>query len=297
MDNSDDPNCNVGLIGVGLVGLAIAKRLVAAGYRVTGFDSNVERIRELVAAGGFAADSTRKMCENHRRIILSLPDGTIVAQLISEIKPYLTAKTLLIDTTTSAPDQVLAIKHALARIDASYMDATISGSSAQVENGTATWLVGADPLDFNSVDDLFQALGGDVFHLGPTGSGTRMKLVSNLILGLNRAVLAEGLALAEAWQMDLNQTLEVLKSTAAYSRVMDTKGRKMIEHDYIPQARLRQHHKDVRLILDSSIAAGLDLVLSKLHHQLLDSAEQAGMGDLDNSAIFELWRQKKNRPT
>ena len=174
------------------------------------------------------------------------------------------------------------------------MDATISGSSAQVESGTATWLVGADETDFNSVGDIFQALGGPVFHLGPTGSGTRMKLVSNLILGLNRAVLAEGLALAEAWQMNLNQTLEVLKSTAAYSRVMDTKGRKMIDQDYIPQARLRQHHKDVRLILESTRDSGPDLVLSKLHDKLLQSAENAGLGELDNAAIFELWRRKRN---
>jgi len=294
MEQISHPNCNVGLIGVGLVGLSLAKRLVAAGYRVTGFDLNSLRMRDIVAVGGFAAETLQELCQNHRRIILSLPDGQIVASVISEMKPYLTEKSVLIDTTTSAPEQVLAAYQLLAQMQVGYMDATISGSSAQVESGTATWLVGADETDFNSVGDIFQALGGPVFHLGPTGSGTRMKLVSNLILGLNRAVLAEGLALAEAWQMNLNQTLEVLKSTAAYSRVMDTKGQKMIDQDYIPQARLRQHHKDVRLILESTRDSGLQLVLSKLHDELLQSAENAGLGELDNAAIFELWRRKKN---
>lgn len=291
-----DRNCDVGLIGVGLVGLALAKRLTAAGYRVTGYDPNTQRMSELANAGGGPAISLSNLCENQRRIILSLPDGDIVAKVLEEIKPFLAAGTILIDTTTAAPEQVLGVYREMFEMKVGYMDATISGSSAQVENGDATWLVGAEDHDFNAVSDLFQALGGPVFHLGPTSSGTRMKLVSNLILGLNRAVLAEGLALAEDWQMNLSQTLEVLKSTAAYSRVMDTKGRKMIEHDYIPQARLRQHHKDIRLILESANQSGPHLVLSRLHDELLQQAETAGLGDLDNAAIFELWRRNKGMP-
>src|SRR6185436_1237882 len=92
---------------------------------------------------------------------------------------------------------------------------------------------------------LLATLAGKIFHVGPAGSGARMKLVVNLVLGLHRAVLAEGLGLAEAYGLDLDRTLEVLRSGAAASRVMDAKGRKMIERDYRPQAKLAQHLKDV----------------------------------------------------
>ena len=117
-----------------------------------------------------------------------------------------------------------------------------------------------------------------------------MKLVSNLILGLNRAVLAEGLALAKSWDMDLVRTLEILKTTSAYSKVMDVKGQKMIERNYQPLARLKQHHKDVLILLKLANEKGLKLYLSELHGELMRKAEDEGLGDLDNSAIAEIWR-------
>ena len=118
-----------------------------------------------------------------------------------------------------------------------------------------------------------------------------MKLVANLVLGLNRAVLAEGLSFAKSLGLDLNLVLDVLKSGAAYSKVMDAKGRKMIDEAFEPQAKLSQHLKDVRLILKLATASDRELPLSLLHQQLLESAESAGNGDLDNSAIIRAWLQ------
>jgi 3-hydroxyisobutyrate dehydrogenase len=113
-----------------------------------------------------------------------------------------------------------------------------------------------------------------------------MKLVVNLVLGLNRAVLAEGLTLARHLELDLPQTLAVLKAGAAYSTVMDAKGAKMLSGDFAPQARLSQHAKDVRLILAAAGQSGVDLPLSQVHRELLERALAAGLGELDNSAIF-----------
>jgi 3-hydroxyisobutyrate dehydrogenase-like beta-hydroxyacid dehydrogenase len=120
-----------------------------------------------------------------------------------------------------------------------------------------------------------------------------MKLVVNLILGLNRAVLAEGLSLAEALGLDPQRVLEILRASAAYSKVMDTKGQKMLTRDYEPQARLSQHLKDVRLILETGGRTGAALPLSLLHRELLERAEAAGLGDADNSAVIEVFRGQR----
>lgn len=112
-----------------------------------------------------------------------------------------------------------------------------------------------------------------------------MKLAVNLVLGLHRAVLAEGLAFAEACGLDPRQTLEILKSGPAASRVMDVKGEKMLTGDFALEARLSQHLKDVRLILDAGRAARSPLPLSTLHAELLQALVERGCGDLDNSAI------------
>ena len=111
-----------------------------------------------------------------------------------------------------------------------------------------------------------------------------MKLVTNLVLGLNRAALAEGLVLAEQLDLDGLQTLDVLRRSMAYSRIMDTKGEKMIAREFAPQARLSQHLKDVRLML---AASAIPLPLSEAHRALLEKAEALGYGDSDNSAIIE----------
>jgi 3-hydroxyisobutyrate dehydrogenase-like beta-hydroxyacid dehydrogenase len=117
-----------------------------------------------------------------------------------------------------------------------------------------------------------------------------MKLVTNLVLGLNRAALAEGLAFAQAVGVEPEAALEVLEGSLAYSRVMDAKGRKMVEGDFTPQARLSQHLKDVRLMLRAAAGAGLTLPLSEAHRRLLERAEELGWGDRDNSAVINAIR-------
>lgn len=288
----------IGLIGLGLVGSALAGRLLRAGFEVVGFDIDRNTVERFEAAGGMRAGSADIVAQRCSTILLSLPDGTIAASVIDELLPSLKPGSLVIDTTTAAPKEVELAAQQLRAAGAGYLDAPLSGSSAVIAAGQGAWIVGGAGCDFEAAGPVFAAVGGTVHHVGPVGAGTRAKLVSNLILGLNRAALAEGLALAESWDLDLPATLEVLKASAAWSRVMDAKGVKMIEADYRPQARLRQHHKDVRLILESAREAGQVLPLSDLHDRLLTEAESAGWGDADNAAIVEVWRgrKKSDRP-
>jgi 3-hydroxyisobutyrate dehydrogenase-like beta-hydroxyacid dehydrogenase len=119
-----------------------------------------------------------------------------------------------------------------------------------------------------------------------------MKLALNLVLGLNRAVLAEGLTFAEALGLNPETALEVLRAGPAWSRVMETKGGKMLRRDFTPEARLSQHLKDVRLILAAGERGGAPLPLSSLHREILERAEAEGLGAEDNSAVIEIWRRK-----
>ena len=116
-----------------------------------------------------------------------------------------------------------------------------------------------------------------------------MKLVVNLVLGLNRAVLAEGLALAQSCGIDPAAALEVLKTTPAYSQAMDTKGPQMVRGDFAPVARLAQHLKDVRLIRELAQRHAARIPLSDLHEELLNRAVELGLGEADNSAIIRVF--------
>ncbi len=156
--------------------------------------------------------------------------------------------------------------------------------------------MGGDLNVFRECEDLLRCFSSQSFHLGPCGSGARMKLVLNLVLGLNRAVLAEALGFASTNGISLDTALKVLKATPAYSRVMDTKGARMITANFTPEARLSQHLKDVRLIRSAGQRNGAFLPLSSLHEELLVKAEAQGLGPLDNSAIVRLFLDTARAP-
>jgi 3-hydroxyisobutyrate dehydrogenase-like beta-hydroxyacid dehydrogenase len=170
---------------------------------------------------------------------------------------------------------------------ARYIDATVAGSSDQVRAREVVVLAGGAAADVEEAAPLFDAFAERTFHVGGRGAGASMKLIVNLVLGLHRAVLAEGLTLARAMGLDPDLTLEVLRASPAYSVAMDRKGTKMLQRDWSPEARLRQHHKDVRLILGEAERHQIALPLSELHDRLLSRAEELGFGDADNSAILE----------
>jgi len=275
----------IGLIGLGLMGTALAERLRGGGLDVWGCDINPARNDLLVALGG-KSTSGMEIASACDRILLSLPDSDAVEAVLADIGPSLAAERIIIDTSTGDPERAMTIGKRLAERAVSYLDATISGSSQQVREGQAVVLAGGPSAAFESCQDLFRLFARRWFHLGPCGSGSQMKLVSNLVLGLNRAALAEGLWLGKVLGLDMETVLTVLRESMAYSRIMDTKGEKMIRGDFEPQARLSQHHKDVRLMLKAAAGAGTDLPLTQAHARLLELAERAGCGALDNSAII-----------
>lgn len=276
---------HLGIIGLGLLGGAIARKLHEAGYAPTGFDMNADRRSEAVAAGISVVADAAELVKESDVVLLSLPNGQVVDALLAELRPHLRSRQIIIDTTTAAPQQMVAHAEILRTLGVGYVESEVAGSSAQVARREVLVFAGGTAADVESVRELLECFAAEVRYVGPTGTAARWKLVHNLILGLHRAVLAEGLALAEAMGLDAASLLDVLRRTPASSAVMTTKGPKMLSRDFAPQATVRQHLKDVRLIIETAARAGVDVPLSRLHQELLERAIALGYSEADNSAI------------
>ena len=281
----------VGVIGLGLLGSAIAQRLLERGLEVVGFDIDPGRAPEI---GIETADSPAQLAARVERIVLCLPDSDAVEEVCGGSSGLLSAAAsrleLVIDCTTGDPDRSEALAGRMGGAGIAFVEAEVSGSSELMLSGEAALLVGAEPGSLEAAAELLDALSPVVFHLGPVGAGAKMKLVSNLAVGLNRLVLAEALYLAERVGVEPGALLEVLRAGPGHSRAVELKGGKMMKSDYSPVARLAQHLKDVELILDLGDAAGADLPLSRLHRELLARGVEEGLGELDNSSIIEVLR-------
>jgi 3-hydroxyisobutyrate dehydrogenase-like beta-hydroxyacid dehydrogenase len=166
------------------------------------------------------------------------------------------------------------------------LDAPVSGGSGATRAGQVTVLVGGPPEAFEHCRPLFEAVCRRALYVGPSGAGSTAKLVTNLVLGLNRLALAEGIALGLGAGLEPDPLLELLRESAAYSRVLDVKGERMATGRFDPEARLSQHLKDVRLILQLAGELEVALPASALHERLLQEAVERGLGEMDNSAII-----------
>jgi 3-hydroxyisobutyrate dehydrogenase-like beta-hydroxyacid dehydrogenase len=282
----------IGIIGLGLMGTAITERLLDHGLQCYVWNRTRQKANPLLALGAQWSDNPLADCD---RVIVSLYTSDVVESVLEQLLDDMHATQfiervrgkILIDTTTGVPEQSAAMSARLAALGIQYLDAPVSGSSEQTRCGEATVMVGGEREAFEACSDLWPVLGANVYHIGASGSAAKMKLVSNLVLGLNRAALAEALVFAQGIGVDPAAALEVLRGSMAYSRVMDVKGQKMLDEDFTVQARLSQHLKDVRLILDS----GVTLPLSETHRRLLEQAEAMGLGEVDNCAIIKAIQQ------
>ena len=285
---------SIGLIGAGLMGLAMAERLCAGGREVLGWDISSVQRSALSNIGGAVAHDSNEVFTRCDHVILSLPDDDVVSRVLHEADPALHAGQIVMDTSSGAPDSAAEIDRQLAPRGVEYLDATVSGNSEQTRHGEVVMMVGGSRVAFEKCQDLFRLFAKHIIHTGPCGSGAKMKLITNLVLGLNRAALAEGLVFARALGLNDEQALQILRDSMAYSRIMDAKGKKMVQEDFEPHAKLSQHLKDVRLMLEAAAKTHIKLPLSETHRDILVFGEQNGLGQLDNSAIIRAIELLKN---
>lgn len=284
-------NHAVGIIGLGLLGGAIAARLVERGRQVVGYDRDPQRRQAAAELGVAVVDSALAVAESCDVIMLSLPDGTIAADVLTSLAAQLSSQHTIVDTTTAAPEQ-MTLQAARARaVGARFIEAEVAGSSAQARRGEVLVFTAGDRADVAAIEEVLGCFAAEFHYVGPTGAAARFKLVHNLMLGLHRAVLAEGLTFAESLGLDAGRTLELLLRSPAASTAMAVKGAKMAARDFAPQATVRQHLKDVRLILAAAAGAGSAVPLSTLHAELLQRAVDLGHSESDNTAVIEAFRR------
>lgn len=278
----------VGVIGLGLLGTALAERLIGADFEVVVNNRTRSKADPLIRRGATWSDDPLADCD---RVVICLYTTQVVQEVLNQLGSSLRSGQILIDTTTGQPHQAASMAAELTRHGVTYLESPIAASSEQTRRGQAMAIVAGQRAAFDACQDIFAAIAPKRFFVGPAGNAAKMKLVNNLILGLNRVALAEGLAFAEAVGVSMAEALAVVKQGNAYSVAMDVKGRKMAESDFSLQAKLSQHLKDVRLILNNASQCGLQLPFSTLHCRTLEDLEAAGLGELDNSAIIRAFQR------
>jgi 3-hydroxyisobutyrate dehydrogenase-like beta-hydroxyacid dehydrogenase len=289
----------IGLIGVGLVGSALAEHLLARGYPVVGYDRDAGRQRWLRDQGGRTADCPAAVADSCRRIVLSLLTSAVVLEVVEGPRGLLSAATrpqTIIDTTTTDPEQTECLAARLRQHGVALVEATISGSSRQIRERQALFLTAGDPAAVTAAADLLAAMAERTLYVGPSGSAARAKLATNLVLGLNRLALAEGLVFAECLGLDLTAFLDILRASPATSAAVDSKGAKMIAADFAPESRVRQHRKDLTLIMDYASRCGQSLPLAQVHLDVLDRLIEDGAGEQDTAAVICELRRRARHP-
>jgi 3-hydroxyisobutyrate dehydrogenase-like beta-hydroxyacid dehydrogenase len=289
---SHDP---IGIIGVGLMGEVLAKRLIDGGFDVYGFDIEPKKSARLTKVGGHAAPSIAEIARHCRPIVLAVFNTDQVEQVVEHaILPVLgdNSGKIVLCTSTCDPDRIAALGTRVADRGLRFLEVPISGTSEQVRRGDGVGLIGGDPVTIADVSVVLDALFATRFHVGSIGDGGRTKLAINLILGLNRLALAEGLVFAAQLGLEPATFLGIARQSAAYSQVMDTKGPKMLSGDFSPEGRARQTLKDVHLMLEQAQRKGQKLPLLEMHGAVLESCLNHGEGELDNSIVIEEIRRR-----
>jgi 3-hydroxyisobutyrate dehydrogenase-like beta-hydroxyacid dehydrogenase len=284
----------IGIVGLGLVGQALATRLSTAGFALIGFDRQDSARAAWAAQGRRLAPSPAAMGALCERCVLAVFDTAGVLQVVGGPTGLLSGGsiTALIDCSTGDPDALQALATRLGERGIDFIEAPLSGSSQQIAEGTATLLLGGSPGAVERQADLLEAISHTRLHVGGAGMGAKAKLATNLVLGLNRAALAEGMVFAEALGIEPARFLGLVLATPARSDAALAKGAMMVSGEFEPQSRIRQHLKDVDLMLAQAHSAGQRLPLSATHAALLRAAVAAGDGELDNAAIIRQLRRE-----
>ena len=285
----------IGIVGLGLMGTALAQRLIAAGNAVLGFDIDSAKGEALKKAKGAVGASVADVARGCDFIFVAVFDtDQVEAAVESELLPAAGENSgkIVLCVSTCDPDRIAALAARVAPRGLRFVEAPVSGTSEQVRRGQGVGLIGGEAATIAEAADVLKAVFPLYFHLGPAGNGGRAKLAINLILGLNRLALAEGLVFAERMGLPPGAFLDVARKAASYSQVMDTKGDKMVRGDFSPEGRARQTLKDVHLMLDQARKLGQELPLASLNAQVLEACVRNGEGDSDNSVVISEIRRR-----
>ncbi|WP_309132140.1 2-hydroxy-3-oxopropionate reductase [Brevibacterium sp.] len=284
----------IAFIGLGIMGLPMAKNLVKAGFTVRGYNRSPQKAQDLAAAGGQAASTIAEAVGGADVIITMVPDSPDVeAVLTGEDGVLANAKSgaYWIDFSTIRPDVAQDLAAQAKEKGLKPLDAPVSGGEPGAIDGVLSVMVGGEQADFDAVSDVFDAVGKTIVLVGPSGSGQTVKAANQLIVAGNIGLLAEAVVFLEAYGVETTSALQVLGGGLAGSKVLEQKGQKMLEREFDPGFRLALHHKDMGIVTSAAREAGVAIPLGSTVAQLVASTVQQGNGGLDHSGLFTVVEQ------
>jgi 2-hydroxy-3-oxopropionate reductase len=280
----------IGFIGLGIMGLPMARNLLKAGYRVVAYDLAGERLSQALAHGALSASSPRDIALQSEALITMLPDSPDVENVYLGEGGVLSgarAGTLLVDMSTISPVMAAKVAGEAGKRGCPMLDAPVSGGETGAVQGTLSIMVGGPAEVFQCAEPFLKVLGKPVL-CGPSGAGQIVKACNQIQVALNLIGMAEALVLARKAGVDPAIVLTVLSTGYAQTRVMDVRGPRVIRQDFAPGFRGRLHLKDLNIVRETARAFECSLPGCSLAHELFASMQAHGWGDLDHSAIIKV---------
>jgi 3-hydroxyisobutyrate dehydrogenase-like beta-hydroxyacid dehydrogenase len=287
----------ISLLGCGLMGQPMARRLLAAGYPLQVWNRSRAKAEALAPAGAVVADTPAAAVAQADVVITMLEHGAAVeAVLFNPALPgaatALRPGTLVIDMSSILPEQAQNHAARLAERGVQALDAPVSGGTVGAEAGTLAIMVGGDVADFERAHEVLAAMGRPV-HVGPAGSGQLTKLANQMIVGITIGAVAEALLLAQRGGADPAKVREALRGGFAESRVLEVHGQRMVDGDFAKRGSLAIQLKDLRNALHTAGALLFDAPITQHLASLFEDAAAHGFADLDQSGLFcELLRRQ-----
>jgi 2-hydroxy-3-oxopropionate reductase len=282
----------VGFIGLGIMGKPMAQNLLRAGYPLVVLNRSRAAVDELVAEGAQAGDSPGDVASRSQVVITMLPDSPDVETVVfgeNGIAQGIEDGALYIDMSTIAPATARKIAEALGRGGVDVLDAPVSGGEAGAKNAALSIMAGGSEAAFERAKAIFEALGKNIVHVGPSGAGQVTKACNQIVVGVTLEAVAEALALADASGVDPAKVRAALLGGFAQSKVLEVHGQRMIERNFVPGFKAKLHRKDMNIAAEAGDERALDLVAAKLVRERFDELLAKGEGERDHSALRTLY--------
>lgn len=283
----------VGVVGLGLLGGAVASRLLAAGHAVVGFDVARERVAALEARGGKGAGSAVAVTRAADAVLALLPSLASVEEVVLGSAGLVTAARPdqpIVQMSTISPALTERLAGALAARGLAFLDCPVSGTSSMVERGDGILFVGGERALYDRWRPVLEAILPRAVYIGRAGQAMVLKLIANLLVALNSAAAAEALNMARRAGLDLELALDVLAKSAASSRMLEVRGPMMVRDAFPAQMKLDLFMKDLHLIQDAAGAVGAPVPLTDVAERLYAAAMAAGHHHEDLSVVIRALR-------
>lgn len=280
----------VGLIGLGIMGMPMARNLIKAGYHLTVFIRTAARCDEMVAAGAHPAASPAELaaaCDVIITIVSDTPDVESVILGAGGAAEGIRAGSVVIDMSTISPRVTRVIAQRLTEKGADMLDAPVSGGQQGAIDGTLSIMVGGDPDVFQRCLPVLAAMGRNVIHVGPTGSGQMVKLTNQILVAGTLNAVTEALVFAEKSGLDLDRAIEAVKGGAAGSWQLTNLAPKIVARDFRPGFMIDLMQKDLGLVMAAAAEMEVPLPGTGLVHQTYFGLQTAGEGSSGTQALVK----------